>query len=205
VASSVVHILRVLEGLLRTAAVAPDIPEVRPDYVPPFDAALTELLEFAMLIKQAGQLDGSNREHIPATRCLLQLCAAAGPGSAEQRAMHGVLASVVKLCFAQHSGKVSGLLGNPGHCLVVAAEAAAYILKSSSCLTTAPAPATAPLPGADGTSSSSSQAAAVQLLPSLVIIGRMCVLYGAQLPPAITAMVGLHELMDPNVPQERFQ
>jgi len=150
----------------------------------------------------------------PAAPCLLQLACMAGAGT--QRAVYGVLNTTVKLCFLQHSNKVSGVMSDAGFCLLVAAEAAAYLLKTSlySSISTAAAPAAAGNTGLAGSSAAAAaaqtsalagSAAAVQLLPSLVIFGRMCLLYGYQLLPKVSVLVQMQRSANSMGPTSQMQ
>jgi hypothetical protein len=163
------------------------------------DGALRDLLGFAMLPTAdapTGMRD-VDWDYEPAAPALLQLAVMTGAGSAEQRALHSLLCSVVKVCVLQSSNKLPGVLQELGRCILLAvdstAAAAMHLLKLTPC---SPAATPTACSSAAGTAAGSpgSSAQAVQLLPSLVIFGRLCLLYGQQLPAKIPLLVCTTEL-----------
>jgi hypothetical protein len=197
-AGNAVHIMRVLEGFLRTAAATPAELSAglktlgEPAAVRPPDCPLRDLLAFAMLptADAAAMMRNVDWDYEPAAPALLQLAVVAGAGSAEQRALSSLLCSLVKVCVLQ-SSKLPGVLQEPGRCILLAVEAAMHLLKLTPC---SPAVTAAAGSSAAGTSVAGSSAQAVQLLPNLVIFGRLCLLYGQQLPAKIPFMVQMREL-----------
>lgn len=179
ITSNAVHILRVLEGFLRTAA-SPAICASRRPGLLSFESnlvsaflevtgaawGLTTMQSSSSTAHAHGVQQSACKTAVP---CLLELACRAGPGSPEHRQLYSLLTTVVML---QSGPNAPELLQDPGRCLVVAAQAAAHLLKPSM-------PGRATPAGRGGNSGQTP--AAVQLLPSLVICGRCFVLYGLQL------------------------
>jgi hypothetical protein len=118
-AGSAVHVMRVLEGFLRTAAAtaarsAPGLGTLgQPAAVRAPDGPLRDLLAFAMLptADAPAMMRNVDWDYEPAAPALLQLAVMAGAGSAEQRALSSLLCSVVKVCPAEQQQASWGAAG----------------------------------------------------------------------------------------------
>jgi len=149
---------------------------------------------------------------------LLSLAIAAGPGGPEQQQLYSLLSSLLKLSALVSSSTSVALaysLSFSWWNIVCAAIKLVQVAQnsssrsssssSSSSSSTATHQSTDAPEAAAGSSTAPSIAPAVTLLPSLVLVGRCCLLWAQHLQQAVPQLLQVHPGMGAVPPQQAFE